>query len=117
MSLGRGNGGSSCPMHAAVVPVNTEDDFTKSLERVRHWIAQAAAQGAQLVTLPENFAFMGEEARKRELAERLDGAFPGPILSTLAECAVKHGVWVLGGGMPEKSDALARPYNTSVLVD
>ncbi len=29
---------------------------------------------------------MGEEAQKRELAERLDGAFPGPILGALAEC-------------------------------
>jgi len=105
------------PMHVAVVQLNTQDDLTQSLESVRHWIAQAAAEGAQLVTLPENFAFMGEEARKRELAERLDGAFPGPILSTLAESAAKHGVWVLGGGMPEKSDDLARPYNTSVLVD
>jgi predicted amidohydrolase len=104
-------------MHVAVVQLNTQDDLTKNLESVRHWIAQAAAEGAQLVTLPENFAFMGEEARKRELAERVDGAFPGPILSTLAESATKHGVWVLGGGMPEKSDDLARPYNTSVLVD
>jgi len=104
-------------MHAAVVQLNTQDDLSKNLESVRHWIAQAAAEGAQLVTLPENFAFMGEEAKKRELAERVDGAFPGPILSMLADSAAKHGVWVLGGGMPEKSDDLARPYNTSVLVD
>ena len=67
--------------------------------------------------LPENFAFMGEEARKRELAERLDGAFPGPILGALTEAAAKHGVWIVGGGMPEKSDDLSRPYNTSVLID
>ncbi len=104
-------------MHVAVVQLNVQDDVSENLARVRHWIAQAAAAGAQLVALPENFAFMGEEAKKRELAERLDGAFPGPILATLAESAAKHGVWVVGGGMPEKSDDLARPYNTSVLVD
>jgi predicted amidohydrolase len=104
-------------MHVAVVQLNTQDDVMANLFRVRHWVAHAAAGGAQLVALPENFAFMGEEATKRELAERLDGAFPGVILSTLAECAAKHGVWVLGGGMPEKSGDLARPYNTAVLVD
>jgi predicted amidohydrolase len=104
-------------MHVAVVQLNVQDDVSENLARVRHWIAQAAAAGAQLVALPENFAFMGEEAKKRELAERLDGAFPGPILGTLSEIAAKHGVWVVGGGMPEKSDDLARPYNTSVLVD
>ncbi len=104
-------------MLAAVVQLNTQDDPVLNLSRAREWIARAAAAGAELVTLPENFAYMGEEARKRELAERLDGAFPGPIYTALAESAAKHGVWVLGGGMPEKSDDPARPYNTSVLVD
>jgi predicted amidohydrolase len=104
-------------MRVAVVQLNTQDDLARNLERVRHWVGQAARAGAELVTLPENFAFMGEEAQKRELAERLDGAFPGPILSALAAEAKAAGVWLLGGGMPERSDDLARPYNTSVLVD
>ncbi len=104
-------------MHVSVVQLSSQDDVALNLERARHWIDQAAAEGAQLVALPENFAFMGEEARKRELAERLDGAFPGPILHALSEAAAARGVWVLGGGMPEKSDDPSRPYNTSVLVD
>jgi predicted amidohydrolase len=104
-------------MQVAVVQLNTQDDVITSLARVRHWTAQAAAEGAQFVVLPENFAFMGEEAHRRELAERIDGAFPGPILGALSDTASKHGVWILGGGMPERSDDLARPYNTAVLVD
>jgi predicted amidohydrolase len=104
-------------MQVGLVQLNTQEDVLGNLERVRHWTAQAAAEGAQIVALPENFAFMGEEARKRELAERIDGAFPGPILSALQESASKHGVWILGGGMPERSDDVARPYNTCVVVD
>jgi predicted amidohydrolase len=104
-------------MRVAVVQLNTQDDLTRNLERVRHWVVQAAGAGAQLVALPENFAFMGEEAQKRELAERVDGAFPGPILGALIELAKEHGVWIVGGGMPERSDDLARPFNTSVLLD
>jgi predicted amidohydrolase len=104
-------------MRVAVVQLSSQDDVAQNLAAVERWIAQAAATGVDLVTLPENFAFMGEEAKKRELAERLDGAFPGPILRMLVESAAKHGIWILGGGMPEKSDDVARPYNTSVLVD
>ncbi|HZU84756.1 MAG TPA: carbon-nitrogen hydrolase family protein [Polyangiaceae bacterium] len=104
-------------MHVAVVQLNSQEDVASNLSRVALWIGDAARAGARFVVLPENFAFMGEEARKREIAERLDGAFPGPILGALAESAARHGVWVLGGGMPERSDDPARPYNTSVLVD
>jgi predicted amidohydrolase len=104
-------------MRVAIVQLNTQDDLSTSLARVRHWAAEAAAGGAQLVAFPENFAFMGEEAARRDLAERLDGTFPGPIFGALAESASKFGMWILGGGMPEKSDDVARPYNTAVLVD
>ncbi len=104
-------------MLVAVVQLSSQDDVAQNLASAQRWIALAAAAGVDFVTLPENFAFMGEEAKKRELAEHLDGAFPGPILGSLAESAAKHGVWILGGGMPEKSDDPARPYNTSVLVD
>jgi predicted amidohydrolase len=104
-------------MHVAVVQLNSQDDVTDNLSRVRRWVGEAAKSGARLVALPENFAFMGEEARKREIAERVDRSPPGPILGTLVEVASSHGVWVMGGGMPERSDDPTRPYNASVLVD
>ncbi len=108
-------------MRAAVVQLSSQDDVVHNLARVRELAGRAATEGARLIALPENFAFMGEEARKRELAETVERGAPardvGPILTTLVEVAVKHGAWVLGGGMPEHSDDPARPYNTSVLVD
>lgn len=107
-------------MRVAVIQLNSQDDLSHNLDRVGQWVGKAASTGAKFITLPENFAFMGEEAKKRELAEPLDrrnGRASGPIASALAEAAVKHGIWVLGGGMPEQSDDPARPFNTSVLVD
>ncbi|HEY3819676.1 MAG TPA: carbon-nitrogen hydrolase family protein [Polyangiaceae bacterium] len=104
-------------MLVAVVQLNTQDNVAANLARAKHWIAQAALAGGKLVVLPENFAFMGEEAGKREIAEPIDRTNPGPIVSAIAEAAAAHGVWVIGGGMPEKSDDPARPYNTSIVVD
>jgi predicted amidohydrolase len=108
-------------MRAAVVQLSSQDDVPRNLGRVGELVARAASDGARLVTLPENFAFMGEEAKKRELAEKVERGTSarglGPIVSTLAELATRHGIWILGGGMPERSDDPARPFNTSVLVD
>jgi predicted amidohydrolase len=104
-------------MRAAVVQLNSQDDVGANLERSTHWIAEAAKMGAELVVLPENFAFTGEEAKKRETAETLSTDHAGPILSALVAAAKKHNVFVIGGGMPEKSGDFERPFNASVLVD
>jgi predicted amidohydrolase len=104
-------------MKVAVVQLNSQDNVELNLARVRHWVGQAAGAGATFATLPENFAFMGEESGKREIAEAIGTASPGPIVSALMESATAHRIWVLGGGMPEKSPDPARPFNTSVLID
>ena len=104
------------PVQVAVIQLSSQDDVPANLARVRALVLEAGRAGAELVALPENFAFMGEEAKKREIAEKLDGAFPGPILGALIATAKEHGVWIVGGGMPEASKDASRPYNTSVLV-
>lgn len=107
-------------MRVAVVQLTSQEDVSRNLGRVRELVGRAAAEGARLVALPENFAFMGEEAKKRELAETLPraGRDPaGPIAMALGELAARHGTWILGGGMPERHSDPARPFNTSVLFD
>jgi predicted amidohydrolase len=104
------------PMKAAVVQLSSQADVTANLRRVRALVAAAAADGAELVVLPENFAFLGEsEEDKRRVAEPLTGP-RGPIVGTLVELAKEHRVHLVGGGMPESSGDPARPYNTSVLI-
>jgi predicted amidohydrolase len=104
-------------MRAAVVQLNSQDDVSANLERATHFIGEAAKAGAELVVLPENFAFSGDESKKREIAETLADAAPGPILGALSAAAKKSNVFVIGGGMPEKSGDFERPFNASVLVD
>src|SRR5450432_1576141 len=103
----------------AAVQMCSSDDLGANLDVVRARVAEAAAGGAQLVVLPECFAFLGRGERdKMAIAESLDGR-PGPILGALCELAAKHGVHVIGGGMPELEDGAqgaTRAYNTAVVV-
>lgn len=102
-------------MQVAVIQLSSQDDVTTNLERVNAVVAEAARAGAELVTLPENFAFMGEEQNKREIAESTeDGG--GPITKAITSAAAHNRVWLIAGGMPEASGDAARPYNTSLLI-
>ena len=100
----------------AAVQMCATDDLDANLAVVRRLTAEGAAGGASLVVLPECFAFLGRGERdKMRVAESLDGSF-GPILSCLAELATKHGVTIVGGGMPEKEPGGDRAFNTAVVV-
>ena len=99
-------------MRAAVIQLSSQDDVGKNLERVRVLAGEAVKAGAELVTLPENFAFMGEESQKRSLAEGKGG----PIAAAVSEVAWTNSVWVVDGGMPEASGDPDRPFNTSLLA-
>ena len=103
-------------LDVAVVQLSSQSDLAENLAQCEHWVGAAAARGAGLVVLPENFAFFGEETARAALAESLSDP-TGPILRTLAELARRHRVYLIGGGMPERSGDPARPFNTNVVVD
>jgi predicted amidohydrolase len=63
------------------------------------------------VLLPENFAYMGPEPGRREVADELD-VTDGPVVSALRDLGRRHGAWIIAGGMPERADDPDRPYNT-----
>ncbi|HTE54451.1 MAG TPA: nitrilase-related carbon-nitrogen hydrolase [Kofleriaceae bacterium] len=81
-----------------------------SFERLRPWLAAAAAAGARLVALPEMFAcgFSMDTARVRESVD-------GPSARFLEEQARANGLWVCGS-IPELPPGAPRPYNTLVLA-
>jgi predicted amidohydrolase len=69
------------------------------------------------VVLPECFSFLGgREGDRLAIAEALDGT--GPVMSSLRDLATKYGVWIVGGGTPEKvPDDPRRAYNTAIAID
>src|SRR5262249_35637089 len=98
----------------ACAQLTSREDVKANLARCGELVAEAAARGAKLVTLPENFALLApNEQAKFEVAETL----PGRIVGELAELAARHRVWIVGGGMPEKAETPDKVYNTCVVVD
>jgi len=109
--------GGNRNVQAAVIQLCSQDDVGTNLARARELVLEAGRAGAELVALPENLAFMGEEADKRRIAEVIDEAAPGPILTALKQAARDARVWVVAGGVPEASDDPERPFNTSLLFE
>src|SRR6476469_1468663 len=98
---------SAWQLRVAAVQLCSSNDVAANLARCRELTAQAASDGARLVVLPECFSFLGRvEGEKLGIAEVFDteaGESPGgPVMSALRELAVKHGVWLVGGGTPER---------------
>ena len=77
-------------------------DVQRNLDAAAALIAQAAAAGAELVLLPEYFCLMGwADSDKLAVAE---APGDGPIQSFLAQSAQHHGLWLLGGTLPVKTE-------------
>lgn len=106
---------SSESLRVAAVQLGCQDDVEQNLATCRRMIEAAAAESARVVVLPENFAYLGPETGKRELAERL-GDMKAPIQGMLAGAARETGVIIVAGGFPEASGDAKRPHNTCAVV-
>jgi len=108
---------STWQLRVGAVQLCSTHDLSSNLARCAELTGQAAADGAQLVVLPECFSFLGRsEGDKQRIAEALDGQ--GPVMGTLRELATRHGIWIVGGGTPELVHGDSkRSYNTAVAID
>jgi len=107
----------------AAIQLTSTDDVASNLDSCQRLIAEAAASGAKLIGLPENFAYLGSDRDHRlSLAERVGSDADGPILAAMRRAAQQTGAWLLLGGFPEMghtpatAGALQRIRNTSVLL-
>lgn len=97
---------------AAAVQMTSIPDLEKNLVEAEDLIELAVRRGAELVSLPENFSFLGEEkdklAQAKEIATQSE-----KFLKTMAQ---RFQITILGGGFPVPVDS-GKVYNTALLVD
>ncbi len=99
-------------MWIAAVQVNSTPDMEHNLARARALVQEAASRGAQLVALPEHFAYLGPEDREPPSAQPLEG----PLVAEFRALAQKLEIFLLLGSFPELVTPGERPCNTSVLL-
>lgn len=96
---------------AAAIQMTSVTDVQKNLTQAEELIDLAVRQGAELVGLPENFSFLGEEKDKLAQAETI-GRETEIFLKKMAQ---RFQITILGGGFPVATNT-GRVYNTALLL-
>lgn len=87
-------------------------DVDRNLSEAAGWVRAAAAAGATLVALPENFAYLRPQRERAPFSTRLNGA----AVRAMRELARELGCHLLLGSVPEEIAGSRRIHNTSVLI-
>ena len=99
----------------AAVQMISAPELAPNLEAAGRLVAAAAAAGARVVALPENFYLIGRaDGDKVKLREK-DGA--GPIQDFLSSCASRNKVWIVGGTAPLECDDPNRIRSACLVYD
>ena len=84
-----------------------------NLHSAARLIDEAVARGAQLLALPEYFAIMGMTDADKVSQREDEGG--GPIQDFLAAAAARHGIWLIGGSLPLRTDDPGKVFNSCLV--
>ena len=98
-------------MRAAAVQLNSTADVARNVEVAERLVRAAAADGAELVGLPEKWNLLGGGEELIAGAEDLDG----PTLTAARDWARELGIHLLAGSIAERAGG-GRARNTSVMI-
>jgi len=90
-------------------------NVSANLTEAARLINRAADAGAELVVLPENFAFMGMHEQDKVSVRESSGS--GHIQDFLAQQAAKHQVWLVGGTIPLEAASADKVRAACLLYD
>ena len=85
-------------MTVAALQMTSGTDAGTNVATARRLLAEAAASGARVAVLPENFALMARDATERRAIAETHG--DGPIQTAMSTAARELGLWVIAGTLP-----------------
>jgi predicted amidohydrolase len=104
---------SSATLRVACVQLASDADRDANVARAELGVREAAARGAQLITLPEKWNVIGDADVLEQGAEAIDG----PTITTVRAWARELDAWILAGSIVVRDPGEAKLRNLSVLVD
>ena len=99
----------------AAIQMVSGPEVAANLAAAERLIAAAAAAGAKLAALPENFYIIGRHEGDKVKVREPDGA--GPIQQFLSETAKKHRLWIVGGTAPISTEDEKRIRGACLVYD
>jgi deaminated glutathione amidase len=96
-----------------LVQTNSQDNLDTNLDEVLAGIDRAARMGAQFISLPETWNYLGEKDGQDAAA----AVIPSDLTASLAAKARQHGIWLHAGSILEKVDGDDRFSNTTLVYD
>ena len=102
-------------IHAAAIQMVSTADVAINLNVAGELLDKAAAMGAKLVVLPENWPLMGNSERDKLAYQESYGS--GPFQDFLAGKARSLDLWLLGGSIPLSTGDPDHVYNSCLLYD
>ena len=82
----------------AAIQMVSAPEVAPNLEAAGRLVASAAAAGAKLAALPENFYIIGRHEGDKVKVREADGR--GPIQEFLSDLSRKNRIWILAGTVP-----------------
>ncbi|MBS1887026.1 MAG: carbon-nitrogen hydrolase family protein [Actinobacteria bacterium] len=99
-------------MRVAAVQLNSTAEKARNLAAAEALVRAAAADGAELVALPEKWNLLAAGEEMVAGAEPLDG----PSLTAARDWARALGIHLLAGSISERAGEGEKPFNASVLI-
>jgi nitrilase len=99
----------------AAIQMVSGPDVAPNLVAAERLLSAAAAAGASLAALPENFYMIGRHEGDKLAVREPEGS--GPIQQFLSDAARKHCIWVIGGTAPISGSDQTRVRGACLVYD